>query len=680
MKIEEAKQRILELKKEINYHNKNYYQFNAPEISDFEYDVLMNDLIAIERSFPSLITADSPTQVVGSDIIKDSDDLPKEELVQTEFKQYPHKYPMLSLGNTYDFNELYEFNQRIEKAAYEPFTYSCELKFDGTAICLTYINGILSRALTRGDGSIGDDVSINVKQIPSIPQILNSGSNFPAEFEIRGEIFMPFKSFDKLNKQRELDEMPTFANPRNAAAGSLKLLDSKEIKHRGLECKLYHPILPDNLYLTHIESLKAAETWGLPISEYTKECKSIDEVILFIKEWDHKRSTLPYPTDGIVIKVNQLSLQKSLGYTSKFPRWATAYKFKPEEALTELLSVDFQVGRTGAITPVANLSPVQLSGTIVKRATLHNADQIEALDIHIGDFVYVEKGGEIIPKITRVETKNRISSLFPIKFPDVCPDCGTPLVKDEALARHYCPNYDNCPQQIKGRFLHFIGRKAMNINAGEATIEQLFNKGFIKDLKDLYTLSDQQLLSLDKFKEKSVDNYRNSLELSKKIPFSKVLFALGIKYIGEATAKLLVKEFKNIDNLIAASKEELSEINEIGETIAESLYNYFRTDKNINNINKLRELGLQFVDEMGSKIKISEVLNGKTVMITGNFSISREKMKELIEAYGGKVGSSISSNTDFMIVGQKAGGSKLEKANKLNIETISEDEFYKRIN
>ena len=373
-------------------------------------------------------------------------------------------------------------------------------------------------------------------------------------------------------------------------------------------------------------------------------------------------------------------MQKILGYTSKFPRWATAYKFKPEEALTELLSVDFQVGRTGAITPVANLSPVQLSGTIVKRATLHNADQIEALDIHIGDFVYVEKGGEIIPKITRVETKNRISSLFPIKFPDVCPDCGTHLVKDEALARHYCPNYDNCPQQIKGRFLHFIGRKAMNINAGEATIEQLFNKGFIKDLKDLYTLSDQQLLSLDKFKEKSVDNYRNSLELSKKIPFSKVLFALGIKYIGEATAKLLVKEFKNIDNLIAASKEELSEINEIGETIAESLYNYFRTDKNINNINKLRELGLQFVDEMGSKIKISEVLNGKTVMITGNFSISREKMKELIEAYGGKVGSSISSNTDFMIVGQKAGGSKLEKANKLNIETISEDEFYKRIN
>ncbi len=701
MKIEEAKKKIEQLRKEIRVHNRNYYQLNAPVISDFEYDMLMQDLISLENMFPALITADSPTQVVGNDlssvaepVITESDKSSKTEnysktdnyieednkLYKTDvFHQYPHKNPMLSLGNTYNFNDLYEFDNRISKVATTTYTYTCELKFDGTAICLTYKNGKLESALTRGDGTVGDDVLVNVKQIPSIPQELTPNSGYPDEFEIRGEIYMPYKAFDKLNHQRELEEDTPFANPRNAAAGSLKLQDPKLVKCRGLESKLYHIIPPREDAQTQTESLLQAKSWGLPISEHSKECKNIDEVIEFIKEWDIKRRDLPYPTDGIVVKVNQFALQKALGFTAKFPRWATAYKFKPEEALTELLSIDYQVGRTGAITPVANLAPVHLSGTIVKRATLHNEEFIKELDIHVGDYVYVEKGGEIIPKITRVESTKR-GNVVPFRFPTDCPDCGTPLVKDEELSKWYCPNSNGCPQQIKGRFIHFIGRKAMDINAGEATIEQLYNKGYIKRLSDLYNLTDQQLLSLDKFKEKSVANFRKSLEESKQIPFHKFIFAIGIKNIGEQASKDLVAEFKEIDRIMGATIEELTAIPEFGEIMADSVYSFFHNQENVDEIERFREIGLRLKAEETTKILDSDKLDGLIIMITGNYSISREEMKKYIESNGGKVGSSVSSNTSYLLVGEKAGDAKIKKAEKLGIKMIDEQQLYTIVN
>ncbi len=702
MKIEEAKKKIEQLKKEIRVHNRNYYQLNAPVISDFEYDMLMQDLISLENIFPALITADSPTQVVGNDLYsvaepvvtgadKSSEaesDSKTSNYIEEEhklakanlFKQYPHKNPMLSLGNTYNFSDLYEFDNRISKVATIRYTYTCELKFDGTAICLTYKNGKLERALTRGDGTVGDDVLVNVKQIPSIPQELNPNSGYPDEFEIRGEIYMPYKAFDKLNHQRELEEETPFANPRNAAAGSLKLQDPKLVKQRGLESKLYHIIPPREDAQTQTESLLQAKRWGLPISEHSKECKNIDEVIEFIKEWDIKRRDLPYPTDGIVVKVNQFALQKALGFTAKSPRWATAYKFKPEEALTELLSIDYQVGRTGAITPVANLSPVHLSGTIVKRATLHNEDFIKELDIHVGDYVYVEKGGEIIPKITRVEPTKRGDNVVPFRFPTDCPDCGTPLVKDEELSKWYCPNSNGCPQQIKGRFIHFIGRKAMDINVGEATIEQLYNKGYIKRLSDLYNLTDEQLLSLDKFKEKSVANFRKSLEESKQIPFHKFIFAIGIKNIGEQASKDLVAEFKDIDRIMGATIEELTAIPEFGEIMADSVCSFFHNQENIDEIERFREIGLRMKEDERAKTLDSDKLSGLVIMITGNYSISREEMKKYIESNGGKVGSSVTSNTSYLVVGEKAGDAKIKKAEKLGIKMIDEHQLYAIVN
>lgn len=664
----DAKIRIEALTNELNIHNHNYYVLNNPVISDFEYDILMQELIQLEKQYPKLAKENSPTQIVGSDLVNTSG-------ILTSFEQFPHKYPMLSLGNTYYFQELFAFNERIIKATDSLFTYSCELKFDGTAICLTYNNGQLVRALTRGDGTIGDDVTQNIKQIPSIPQKLIEGSQYPQEFEIRGEIYMPYEAFDRLNYQKELNEEQPFANPRNAAAGSLKQLDSKIVKERGLECKLYHLIAPTINFTTQSQSLEMAAQWGLPVSEYLQVCSNINEVIEYIKKWDIKRKTLPYATDGIVIKINQLDIQRSLGFTAKSPRWATAYKFKPEEALTKLLSIDYQVGRTGAVTPVANLEPVQLSGTIVKRATLHNADQIKLMDIFVGDYVYVEKGGEIIPKITRVETEKRDNNVKEVVFPDRCPVCNTLLIRDEDEAKYFCPNQDFCPPQIKGRFIHFIGRKALDINAGEATIEQLYNKGYIFELSDLYKLTREQLLTLDKWKEKSVSNFLNSLQESKKVPFQKVLFGLGIRYIGETTAKNLAREFKNINNIAIASKEELLATEEVGEKLANSLINYFLVPIHIKVIEELKQAGLQFAVNEQDKIITSSILSNKVIMITGNFSISREEMKKLIEIHSGKIGNSITSKTDLLVVGDKSGPSKLQKAEKLGVKIINEAEF-----
>ena len=657
-----AEIRIQELRSVLDNANRMYYVENAPVMSDYDFDMLLKELEALEKEYPELVSHDSPTRKVGSDIRK-------------EFFQYPHRYPMLSLGNTYDMIELEAFADRAVKGIGNSFTFSCELKFDGTAICLTYKDGYLYRALTRGDGTVGDDVTRNVLQIPSIPKILKEGSGFPYEFEIRGEIYMPYKAFDKLNYQRELDEEQPFANPRNAASGSLKLQDPKLVKERGLECTLYHLLSEEPIAQTHTESLKIAKSWGLPVSEHFKECSTIAEVEEFISFWDTERKKLPFATDGIVVKVNQLPIQTSLGYTAKSPRWATAYKFKPEEASTKLLSIDYQVGRTGAVTPVANLEPVQLSGTKVKRASLHNADQIQLMDIHIGDYVFVEKGGEIIPKITRVDIERRGFDIVPVEFPQNCPVCGTPLVKDEDEAKHFCPNSDECPPQIKGKFLHFIGRKAMDINAGEATIEQLYGKGYIRQLSDLYKLTQEQLLTLDKWKEKSVANFLKSLDESRKVPFHRLLFAIGIRHIGETTAKNIAQHFKTMDAIAAAKKEELLAIEEVGEKLADSLISYFNNPQHMQMIHELKEFGLQMEkDETGKTIE-SEILKGMTIVISGNFSISRDDMKALIEAHSGKVGSSISGNTTYMVAGEKCGPSKLSKAEKLGVKVIGEDEF-----
>lgn len=679
MNKKEAKQKIELLTAQIKEHNHNYYVLNSPVITDFEYDILLQDLAQLEKMFPQFALPDSPTQTVGSDL-QSSAETSQELIKQTAFEQVEHKYPMLSLSNTYNLDELNAFNERVIKGTNQEFNYSCELKFDGTAICLTYKSGKLIRALTRGDGTKGDDVTLNVRQIKSVPQTLKDFNDIPDEFEIRGEIYMPYAAFDQLNYQRELDEEQPFANPRNAAAGSLKLLDPNIVKERELECTLYHLITPVQITQTHSQGLELAKKWGLPVSEHSRVCNNLKEVFEYINEWDVKRKELPFATDGIVIKVNQLGVQQSLGFTAKSPRWATAFKFKPEQALTPLLSVDYQVGRTGAITPVANLEPVQLSGTIVKRASLHNADQIELLDIKIRDYVYVEKGGEIIPKITGVEKSKRGDNTIDIIFPDKCPVCGAGLVRDTDEAKHFCPNTDNCPPQIKGKLLHFISRKAMAINAGEATIEQLFNKGYVNNIADLYSLNKEQLLSLDKWKEKSAQNFLDSLEKSKEVPFERVLFALGIRHIGETTAKTLSAEYKNIDSLAKASRDELLQIEEIGDKLADSIIGYFAEEKHIQIIEKLREYGLQMSISEQDNEKLSSKLEGLTIVISGNFSISREDLKKLIEQHSGKVGSSISSKTDYMVAGEKCGPSKLQKAEKLGTKIISETELYNIIN
>ena len=680
--------RIQELKNIIIEANRKYYVENSPSISDFEFDMLMKELESLEKAYPDLATADSPTQTVGSDINDGQLFKNNSSEIKKEFDQYPHRYPMLSLANTYDIPEIQAFADRASKGIGNAFTYSCELKFDGTAICLTYRNGKLARALTRGDGTIGDDVTRNVMHISNIPQSLSVPSGFvatdvhptpwPEEFEIRGEIYMPWSAFDRLNEERIKDEEQPFANPRNAAAGSLKLLDSKEVANRGLECTLYH-MLGDNLpFTTHKEALDAAESWGLPVSDKRQICNGIEEIENFITFWDTERKTLPFATDGIVIKINELPYQAELGYTAKSPRWAVAYKFKAEQALTKLLSIDYQVGRTGAVTPVANLEPVQLSGTIVKRASLHNADQMQILDIHIGDYVYVEKGGEIIPKITGVELSRREEDAVLPHFPEKCPDCGTPLIKDEQEAKSFCPNQDGCPTQIKARLIHFLSRKAMNILAGDATVDQLYGKALVWNVADFYELTKEHLLILDGWKEKSAERFLKSINESRKVPFERVLFALGIRYVGETTAKSVARHFGNIDAIAAASLEDLLNVEDVGAVIAESIRNFFDNTSNLDVIDRLKAAGLKFESDK-PKENISSALSGMTIVISGNFSISRDAMKELIISHGGKNSGSVSGKTSYLLAGEKAGPEKLKKAESLGVKVISEDDFMELI-
>lgn len=671
MEKTQANIRINELRGIIDDANRKYYVENSPTLSDYEFDMLLKELEALEKEHPELVTPDSPTQRVGSDLKTSAAKEGK------EFEQFPHKYPMLSLGNTYDITEVQAFADRAEKGIGNSFTFSCELKFDGTAICLTYRNGKLFRALTRGDGTVGDDVTRNVRHISNIPQELKAPADskpWPEEFEIRGEIYMPWAAFDRLNEERERDEEQPFANPRNAASGSLKLIDSSLVSNRGLECTLYHMLGEDLTFQTHDEALQAAAQWGLPVSDKRKICRSIEEIEEFINHWDTERKNLPFATDGIVIKVNELPYQEELGYTAKFPRWAVAYKFKAEQALTKLLSIDYQVGRTGAVTPVANLEPVQLSGTVVKRASLHNADQMQILDIHIGDYVYVEKGGEIIPKITGVELSQRSEEVTLPHFPELCPDCGTRLVKDEKEAKSFCPNRDGCPTQIQAKLVHFLSRKAMNIIAGDATVEQLYNKALVWNIADFYELTKEHLLTLDGWKERSAERFLKSIEESKTVPFERVLYALGIRYVGETTAKSIARHFGNIDKIANATFETLLEVDDVGDVIAESIVEYFHDETNIEIINRLKTAGLRFEAEEAKKA-ISETLKGKTIVISGNFSISRDEMKALIAAHGGKNSGSISGKTAYLLAGEKPGPEKIKKAEALGVEIIDETYF-----
>lgn len=675
MEKTQANIRINELRGIIHDANRKYYVENSPTLSDYEFDMLLKELEALEKEHPELVTPDSPTQRVGSDLKTSAAKEGK------EFEQFPHKYPMLSLGNTYDMTEVQAFADRAEKGIGNSFTFSCELKFDGTAICLTYRNGKLFRALTRGDGTVGDDVTRNVRHISNIPQELKAPADskpWPEEFEIRGEIYMPWAAFDRLNEERERDEEQPFANPRNAASGSLKLIDSSLVANRGLECTLYHMLGEDLTFRTHDEALQAAAQWGLPVSDKRKICRSIEEIEEFINHWDTERKNLPFATDGIVIKVNELPYQEELGYTAKFPRWAVAYKFKAEQALTKLLSIDYQVGRTGAVTPVANLEPVQLSGTVVKRASLHNADQMQILDIHIGDYVYVEKGGEIIPKITGVELSQRSEEVTLPHFPELCPDCGTRLVKDEKEAKSFCPNRDGCPTQIQAKLVHFLSRKAMNIIAGDATVEQLYNRALVWNIADFYELTKEHLLTLDGWKERSAERFLKSIEESKTVPFERVLYALGIRYVGETTAKSIARHFGNIDKIANATLETLLEVDDVGDVIAESIVEYFQDETNIEIINRLKTAGLRFEAEEAKKA-ISETLKGKTIVISGNFSISRDEMKALIAAHGGKNSGSISGKTAYLLAGEKPGPEKIKKAEAMGVEIIDETYFRKLI-
>ena len=677
MDRQQAEIRIREIREILWENSRKYYVENAPTMSDYDYDHLMYELEALENEYPDLVTPDSPARLVGSDLENKSQTGKVLVSARKDFEQYPHKYPMLSLGNTYNIGEIEDFVARASKSIGKPFTFSCELKFDGTAICLTYRNGELYRALTRGDGVIGDDVTDNVRKISNIPTHLK-GSGYPEEFEIRGEILMPYESFDRLNKERIDNEDAPFANPRNAASGSLKLLDPEEVGRRGLWCTLYHIPSPDTNFVTHDDAMRAAASWGLPISDKRRICHGINEIEEYISYWDRERKFLPFATDGIVIKINELEYQTELGYTSKFPRWAVAYKFHAERALTKLESIDYQVGRTGAVTPVANLSPVQLSGTVVKRATLNNEDMMAQMDIRVGDYVYVEKGGEIIPKITGVELSRRPESSSAPEFPKVCPDCGTPLVKEEGEAKYFCPNIDGCPTQIKGKMLHFLGRKAMNILAGEATVEQLYSLDLARTPADLYDLGKDDLLQLEGWKERSAERFLDSLKASRKVGFEHVLFAIGIRYVGETTAKSVARYFGNIDRIASATKEELLAVPDIGDVIADSIFNYFRDERHLIEIQRLKAAGLKFsIDEPAENL--SAALAGKTIVISGNFSISRDEMKALIEKNGGKNSSSLSSKTTYLLAGTKPGPEKMKKAAEIGIEVIDEETFMRML-
>ena len=685
MTKEEARNRIAELSDTIEYHNRRYYILNQPSISDYEFDMLMEELISLEKLFPEYALPSSPTKRVGGDLTK-------------EFPTVRHRYPMLSLSNSYNRGEIVDFIKRIEKTIDEPVEFVCELKFDGVSISLTYEDGILTRGVTRGDGAQGDDVTTNVKTIRSIP--LKLKGDYPNFLEMRGEIIMPHDSFRNTNREREELGLPLFANPRNAAAGTIKLFDSREAANRRLDNYCYY-MMSDNIpYETHYESLMAAREWGFNISNHIAMCKNIDEIEDFINYWDTERKNLPFDIDGIVIKVNSFAQREILGLTAKSPRWAIAYKFKAEQVKTRLLSVDFQVGRHGTITPVANLQPVQLAGTTVKRATLNNADFIKQLDLHYNDIVKVEKGGEIIPKIVGIDVESRNDEQSEVQFIERCPECGAKLIQNEGEAAWYCPNSSGCPPQIKGRIEHFISRKAMNIESlGEGKVQVLFDNNLIKNYADLYDLTYEKMFGLENvvvinddfnlqdspktrkvsFKEKTVNNILKSLQKSKEVPFARVLFALGIKEVGEVTAKILANTLGDIDAIASASVEELQEVNTVGVTIAESIRNFFDKPENIIIIERLKKAGLQFNNEKKA-VSESQALAGKSIVVSGVFSsFSRDEIKQLIEYHGGKNSSSISSKTDFLLAGEKMGPEKKKKAEALNVKIINEDEFLKMI-
>lgn len=657
------KERIDWLRAELHRHNYNYYVLNAPEISDKEFDDLMRELQDLEKEHPEYADENSPTMRVGSDLNKN-------------FTQVAHKYPMLSLGNTYSESEVADFYERVKKALNEDFEICCELKFDGTSISLTYEDGKLVRAVTRGDGEKGDDVTDNVKTIRTIPLVLHG--DYPRSFEIRGEILMPWVSFEALNREREAREEPLFANPRNAASGTLKSQNSAVVAARKLDAYLYYLLGEDLPADGHYECLQKAAQWGFKISEHMKKARTLQEVFDYINYWDTERKNLPVATDGIVLKVNSLRQQKNLGYTAKSPRWAIAYKFQAERALTRLNKVTYQVGRTGAITPVANLDPVQLSGTVVKRASLHNADIIEGLDLHIGDMVYVEKGGEIIPKITGVDTDARGMLLGEkVKFITRCPECGTPLVRFEGEAAHYCPNETACPPQIKGKIEHFISRRAMNIDGlGPETVDMFYRLGLIKDAADLYRLTVDDIKDLDRMGQKSAENIVNGIAASRNVPFERVLFALGIRFVGETVAKKIARSFKSIDEVEQASLETLMSVDEIGEKIAQSIVSYFANPLNRSLVERLKEAGLQFSRSVEDLSGYTDKLAGQSIVISGVFEHhSRDEYKEMIERNGGKNVGSISSKTSFILAGANMGPAKLEKAQKLGIRILSENEF-----
>lgn len=658
-----VKEKIDQLRADLHRHNYNYYVLNAPEISDKEFDDRMRELQELEKEHPEYQDDNSPTMRVGSDLNKN-------------FTQVAHKYPMLSLGNTYSESEVTDFYDRVKKALNEDFEICCELKYDGTSISLTYENGKLVRAVTRGDGEKGDDVTDNVKTIRTIPLVLHG--SYPESFEIRGEILMPWEVFEELNREKEAREEPLFANPRNAASGTLKLQNSAIVASRKLDAYLYYLLGEELPCDGHYENLQAAAGWGFKTSEHMKKAHSLEEVFEYIRYWDTERKNLPVATDGIVLKVNSMRQQKNLGFTAKSPRWAIAYKFQAERALTRLNKVTYQVGRTGAVTPVANLDPVQLSGTIVKRASLHNADIIEGLDLHIGDMVYVEKGGEIIPKITGVD-KDARSMLIgeKVKFITHCPECGSKLIRYEGEAAHYCPNETSCPPQIKGKIEHFISRKAMNIDGlGPETVDMFYRLGLIKNTADLYQLTADDIKNLDRMGEKSAENIIKGIEASKEVPFERVLFALGIRFVGETVAKKIAKSFNDIDELENANLEKLINIDEIGEKIAQSILTYFTNPLNRELIERLKSTGLQLYRREEDLSGYTDKLAGQSIVISGVFTHhSRDEYKELIEKNGGKNVGSISAKTSFILAGENMGLAKLEKAHKLGIKLMSEDEF-----
>ncbi|NMH89452.1 NAD-dependent DNA ligase LigA [Flavivirga algicola] len=659
--------KINALREALREHNYNYYVLDNATISDYDFDIKLKELQELEAKHPEFFDANSPTQRVGGEVTKN-------------FETIVHEHRMYSLDNSYSKEDLQDWETRIKKLVDGDIQYTCELKYDGASISLTYENGTLIRAVTRGDGFQGDDITANIKTIKSIPLQLKGGA-FPAKFDIRGEIILPFDGFNKMNEERvEIGEEP-YRNPRNTASGSLKLQDSAEVAKRPLECFLYN-ITGSNLNIeTQLESLEKARAWGFKVPDAAKLVNSIDGVLEFVDYWNEKRHDLPYETDGVVVKVNNLQQQEELGYTAKAPRWAMAYKFKAEQVSTKLNSITYQVGRTGAITPVANLEPVELAGTTVKRASLHNADQIEKLDIRVGDEVYVEKGGEIIPKILGVDLSKRDSSLRQTQYVTHCPECGTELIRQEGEAQHYCPNYNGCKPQIIGRIQHFISRKAMDIEGlGGETVALLVNEGLITNYSDLYELTKEEVIPLERMAEKSADNLIQGIELSKKIPFERVLFALGIRFVGETVAKKLAKHYKSIDAISLAKEEDLVNVDEIGVKIAESVNMFFSSETNLNIINRLRHFGVQLELSAEQLMGQTSILEGDTIVVSGVFeSVSRNELKKLIEDNGGKLSSSISSKTSYIVAGSNMGPSKKEKADKLGVIILNEGEFLQKI-